>query len=573
MTLRNDQIAGVFDEIADMLELGGENFFRVRAYRNAARAVRDYPEQVAALPPEKLGGIPGIGTDLAQKIVTLADTGDLPMRIELRRTFPAGLLDLRNVAGLGPKRIRILADQLHVRNRDDLKRAAEAGQVRTIRGFGPKIEDQIIKALSVTVEAADDRMQYVEAAVVAADLIAHLRSRSAIDRIEIAGSFRRRRETVGDLDLLVAAEDAKSVIECFLQSPGVTSKLGAGDTKAAVMIANKLQVDLRVVPQKSWGAALVYFTGSKAHCVHLRRIAQMHGLLLNEYGLFQGDRALAGAEERDVYAALGIEWIPPELREDRGEIGAALEHRLPGLVDRTDLRGDLHTHSLWTDGRATILDMAQQAAAVGLEYFAVTDHSQRLSMVHGLDPARLGEQASEIEAVAAKVPGIKILRGIEVDILEDGSLDLPDSTLEELDWVVASVHSKLDQDGPTMTQRLVSAIRNRYVDVIGHPSGRLIGHRQPSNFDLGQVLHVAREEGCALEVNSQPDRLDLVDTACMAAKRAGVKMVISSDSHHPRGFAGLEYGVNQARRGWVEPSDVLNTRPLADLRQRRSIRG
>jgi DNA polymerase (family X) len=573
VTLRNDQIAGVFDEIADMLELGGENFFRVRAYRNAARAVRDYPEQVAALPPEKLSGIPGIGADLSQKIATLADTGDLPMRTELRRNFPAGLLDLRNVAGLGPKRIRILAEQLHVRNRDDLRHAAEAGQVRTIRGFGPKIEDQIIKALSVTVEVADDRIQYVEAAVVAGDLIAHLRSRSAIGRIEIAGSFRRRRETVGDLDLLVAAEDTKSVIECFLQSPGVTSKLGAGDTKATVMVANKLQVDLRVVPQESWGAALVYFTGSKAHCVHLRRIAQMHGLLLNEYGLFQGDRAIAGAEERDVYAALGIDWIPPELREDRGEIGAALEHRLPGLMDRADLRGDLHTHSLWTDGRATILDMAQQAAAVGLEYFAVTDHSQRLSMVHGLDPIRLGEQAREIEAVAAKLPGIRILRGIEVDILEDGSLDLPDSTLEELDWVVASVHSKLDQDGPAMTERLVRAIRNRYVDVIGHPSGRLIGHRQPSNFDLGQVLHVAREEGCALEVNSQPDRLDLVDTACMAAKRAGVKMVISSDSHHPRGFAGLEYGVNQARRGWVEPSDVLNTRPLTDLRQRRSIRG
>lgn len=392
MTLRNDQIAGVFDEIADMLELGGENFFRVRAYRNAARAVRDYPEQVAALPPEKLSGIPGIGTDLAQKIATLADTGDLPMRTELRRNFPAGLLDLRNVAGLGPKRIRILAEQLHVRNRDDLKRAAEAGQVRTIRWFGPKIEDQIIKALSVTFQVADDRMQYVEAAVVAGDLVAHLRSRSAIGRIEIAGSFRRRRETVGDLDLLVAAENATSVIECFLQSPGVTSKLGAGDTKAAVMIANKLQVDLRVVPQESWGAALVYFTGSKAHCVHLRRIAQMHGLLLNEYGLFQGDRAIAGAEERDVYAALGIDWIPPELREDRGEIGAALEHRLPGLLHRTDLRGDLHTHSLWTDGRGTILDMAQQAATVGLEYFAVTDHSQRLSMVHGLDPVRLGNR-------------------------------------------------------------------------------------------------------------------------------------------------------------------------------------
>jgi DNA polymerase (family 10) len=568
--MRNDQIASIFDEIADMLELGGENFFRVRAYRNGARAVRDYPESVTALPLDKLNKIAGIGADLAQKIITLAATGDLPMRTELRSTFPSGLLDLRNVAGLGPKRIKLLADQLHIRNRDDLKRAAEAGQVRTIRGFGAKTEDQIIKALSYPVEETGLRMQYPEAAAIAGELAAYLSAHCNVDRIEIAGSFRRRRETVGDLDILAASKDAKSVIDGFLRFPAATRKLGAGDTKASIIVGDNLQVDLRVVPLESWGAALVYFTGSKAHCVHLRRIAQTRGLLLNEYGLFQGDRSIAGAEEQDIYATLGLDWMPPELREDRGEIGAALEHRLPRLIELADLRGDLHTHSLWTDGRATILDMARAAAAARLEYFAVTDHSQRLSMVHGLDPARLLEQSHEIADVAAEV-GIPALRGIEVDILEDGSLDLPDSTLEGLDWVVASVHSKLDQDAATMTQRLIRAIRNPNVDVIGHPTGRLIGRRQPIAFDLEEVLRVAREEGCALEVNGQPDRLDLVDTACMAAKRAGAKLVISSDSHHPRGFGGLAYATNQARRGWIEPSDVLNTRPLKELRQRRSL--
>ncbi|HXZ87948.1 MAG TPA: DNA polymerase/3'-5' exonuclease PolX [Candidatus Binataceae bacterium] len=568
--MRNDEIASVFDEIADMLELGGENFFRVRAYRNAARTVRDYPEQVAALSREKLDEIPGIGADLADKIATLAATGDLPLRAELKGSFPAGLLDLRNVGGLGPKRIRLLAERLHIRNREDLRRAAEAGQLRTIRGFGPKLEERIVKSLVHTVEEAAHRMQYAEAALTANDLIAHLRGCAQVKRVEVAGSFRRRRDTVGDLDVLVAASEAEPSIRRFLEFPGVTNKLGAGETKATVVIGDKLQVDLRVVPRASWGAALVYFTGSKAHGVHIRRIAQTHGLLLNEYGLFRGERAIAGAEEGDIYEALGMDWVPPELREDRGEVEAALEHRLPALLQRSDLRGDLHTHSTWTDGRATIREMARRAAASGLEYFAITDHSQRLTMVHGLDSERLREQAREIEAVGAKVSGIKVLRGIEVDILEDGTLDLPDGVLEELDWVVASVHSKLEQETSAMTRRLVRAIRNPNVDVIGHPSGRLIGRREASGFDLREVLRAAHEEGCALEVNAQPDRLDLIDTACMAAKRAGVKVVISSDAHHPHDFAALEYGVNQARRGWIEPSDVLNTRPLNELRQRGS---
>ncbi len=335
-----------------------------------------------------------------------------------------------------------------------------------------------------------------------------------------------------------------------------------------MILHDGLQVDLRVLPEESYGAALIYFTGSKDHCVHIRRLAQRMELSLNEYGLFRGAQSIAGRTEEEVYRALGLEWIAPELREDRGEVKAAMDGTLPHLIMRGDLRGDLHSHSTYTDGRASIEEMARAADAAGLEYLAVTDHSQRLAMVTGLDPKRLREQWREIEEVQSRVK-VKLLRGIEVDILEDGALDLPDDILAELDWVVASVHYKLRQSPEEMTRRLVVAIGNPNVDVIGHPTGRiLIDKREPSSFDFNEVLRAAAGEGCALEVNSQSQRLDLTDTNCIAAKQAGVKLVISSDSHSPKGFGLLQLGVNQARRGWIEPDDVLNTRPLKDLRQR-----
>lgn len=567
--MRNEEIARIFDDVADMLEIRGENFFRVRAYRNAARAVRDFPAQVAELPAYRFTEIPGFGADLSAKLATILDSGDLPFRIELMRNFPRGLLELKNLPALGPKRIKLLADRLQVGNRDDLKRAIQAGQLRTIRGFGAKMEERLLEALSREPDAIKpSRATYAEASIVAESLLAYLRNHPAVDRIEIAGSFRRRHETTGDLDILVASINAAPVIEHFLAFPQIIMFQGAGETRASVVLNTGLQVDLRVVGRPSWAAALVYFTGSQAHCIRIRRVAQNLGLLLNEYGLYRGEERIGGAEEDEVYEGLGLSWIPPELREDRGEIEAARAGQLPKLVEIGELRGDLHSHSTWTDGRGSIEEMAKSARAAGLEYFALTDHSQRLAMVHGLDPQRLRDQWTEIEAVAARVPGIAILRGIEVDILEDGALDLPDDVLSELDWVVASVHSKLDMGAAEMTRRMVRAIRNRNVDVIGHPSGRIIGHREPSNFELGEILRVAREEGCALEVNSQADRLDLIDTACLAAKHAGVKLVISSDSHSTRGFNLLRYGVNQARRGWLETEDVLNTRPLERLRQR-----
>jgi len=568
--MRNEEIARIFDDVADMLEIGGENFFRVRAYRNAARAVRDFPAPVADLARDRFKEIPGFGADLAAKLATILDTGDLPIRIELMRTFPTGLLELKNLPALGPKRIKLLADRLRIRNRDDLKQAIEAGQLRTIRGFGAKMEERLLEALAREPDAIKpNRISYADASIVADSLVAHMRDCAGLDQLEVAGSFRRRRETIGDLDIVTASANASAVLQHFLAFPAIVKTLGAGETRASVVLNSALQVDLRVVPRSSWGAALIYFTGSQAHCVHVRRIAQNLGLLLNEYGLYRGAEPVAGSEEEEVYRGLGLSWIPPELREDRGEADAARDGRLPKLIELADLRGDLHSHSTWTDGRASIEEMAKSAQAAGLEYFALTDHSQRLAMVHGLDPLRLREQWGEIEAVGARLSGITILRGIEVDILEDGTLDLPDDVLGELDWVVASVHSKLDMEPDEMTRRMVRAIRNHNVDVIGHPSGRVLGHREPSSFDMGEILHAAREEGCALEVNSQADRLDLTDTACMAAKHAGVKLVISSDSHSTHGFSLLRYGIGQARRGWLEASDVLNTRPLVQLQERR----
>jgi DNA polymerase (family X) len=566
--MQNHEIAKILDEVADMVEVSEDNFFRVRAYRNAARMVRDHPVPLSQMDPKELKGLPGIGADLAGKLADLIKTGDFQVHQELTRKIPYGLIELLRLPSLGPKRVRLLNDKLRIRDLEDLKQAIEAGALRTVRGFGPKMEQQLTAALAGEKPAAAQRLMYAEAAQSADALLAHLRRAREVELVEVAGSFRRRKETVGDLDVLAISTTPAAVMDHFARFSGIEQVLGKGETKSSVIIEGGLQVDLRVVPRESYGAALVYFTGSKAHCIHLRRVAQNAGMLLNEYGLFRGEERVAGAGEEEVYRALGLPFIAPELREDRGEIEAAAADRLPMLLERKDLRGDLHTHSTYTDGRATIEQMALRARDAGLEYLAVTDHSQRLAMARGLDPARLREQWREIERVGQHLHGIRLLRGIEVDIMDDGTLDLPDEVLAQLDWVVASVHYKLNQNSKDMTRRMIAAIRNPHVDVIGHPSGRLLTGREPSGFDLAEVLRAAREKGCALEVNSQAERLDLSDSACLAAKHAGVKLVVSSDAHHPRGFAMLEYGVNQARRGWIEPADVLNTRPADGLRQR-----
>jgi DNA polymerase (family X) len=531
--MQNEEIARVLEQVADMLEVRGENFFRVRAYRNAARAVRDHPASAAELDRKALQKISSVGADLAEKITALIATGDFLLYRELVAQVSPGLLELLTLPGFSAKRVKLLADRLGVHDRASLRHAIESGQLRKLRGFGPKIEQGILQALLRRERPA--RMLYREAAVFAHASTAHLRECDAVIKAEVAGSFRRKRDTIGDLDVLVASAHPERVAKHFLSFAEIAKTLGSGETKSSVVLKSGLQVDMRVVPPSSWGAALLYFTGSKAHCVHLRRIAQMRELMLNEYGLFRDGRAITGADEQGVYNALALRCIPPELREDRGEIEAAAAGRLPRLIERGDLRGDLHSHSTWTDGRSSIEEMVRAAKRARLEYFALTDHSQRLAMVNGLNPERLREQRREIEKARAAVPEVTILHGIEVDILDDGSLDLPDGTLGELDWVVASVHHKLNQPEPEMTRRLIKAIGNPHVDIIGHPGGRLINQREAINFDLAEVMRVARDEGCALEVNSQPDRLDLTDTACMAARQAGVKLVVSSDSHLMRG--------------------------------------
>ncbi len=567
--MQNAEIAKCLSEIADMLELSGENFFRVRAYRNAARAVLDHPADFEKLQPEQMAEVPGIGKDLATKIETLITTGDIPLHRELCEKVPPGMIELMNLPALGPKRVKQLHDELAVKDLAGLRKAIESGALRTIRGFGPKMESSLRQALERRPEQAPRRWLYAEAAIEVDAILKYLRKSRAIETVEAAGSFRRKRDTVGDLDLLAISSDPAEVTKRLTDYPRVAKVIGTGETKTTVVLNVGLQVDLRVVPAQSYGAALVYFTGSKDHGIHIRRIAQRMGLSLSEYGLFRGKRSIAGKTEEEIYSALGMDWIPPELREDRGEVKAAADHALPTLITREDIRGDLHSHTTYTDGRASLEEMARAAEKAGLEYLAVTDHSQRLAMARGLDPKRLREQWREIEKVQAQLKRLRLLRGIEVDIMEDGSLDLPDVVLSQLDWVVASVHYKLGQPTREMTRRLVRAIRNPNVDVIGHPTGRLLGgKREPSTFDFTEVLRAAKGEGCAFEVNSQADRLDLTDTAAMTAKNAGVKLVISSDSHSVKGFDLLEFGVNQARRGWLEPADVLNTRSLKELLER-----
>jgi DNA polymerase (family X) len=458
--MENDEVAKVLDETADMLEVAGENFFRVRAYRNAARAIRDQTGHVADLNREQIDEIPGIGADLAGKITTVIKTGDLPLHQKLSSKFTPHILELRDIPGLGPKRLKLLIDRLGIRDRDDLERALKSDKLRKIRGFGPKIEAQIRESLLRPDTGQSKRILYPEPARIALQLSEHLEKCTAIRAFEVAGSFRRRRETVGDLDVVAAAVDSTAAMNHFIAFSGIAQVTGSGETKTTVLLKSGLQIDLRVVPPKSFGAALAYFTGSKPHNVHLRRLAQERGLLLNEYGLFRDGAVVASRSEEDIYRALGLAYVPPEPREDRGEIEAAAVGKLPKLIERGNLRGDLHTHSLYTDGRASIEEMTRRAREKALEYIAITDHSRRVAMAHGLDPERLREQRREIEGIGKSFSGITLLNGIEVDILDDGSLDLPGSALSELDWVVASVHYKLEQGAADMTRRLIKAIRN-----------------------------------------------------------------------------------------------------------------
>jgi DNA polymerase (family 10) len=568
MTVHNAEVATAFEEMADLLEIEGANPFRVRAYRFAARTLRDLPAEVGEMVAkgEDLTSLPGIGDDLAGKIKEILATGTAAAIEAQRKRVPATLTELLRIPGLGPKRVKRLAHELKIRSLSELQTAAQAGRVRTLAGFGEKTEQHILDALATRLAEAP-RVQRAVAIPSAEALVAYLEQSSGVSRVIAAGSYRRGLETIGDLDILVTAPAGRAVMDRFVAYQEVRDVLARGATKSSVRLQSGLQVDLRVVPQESYGAALLYFTGSKAHNVVLRQLAQQRGLKLNEYGVFRGDKPIAGETEESVYASLGLPWIPPELREGRGEIDAAKAGRLPHLVDLQDLKGDLHAHTRATDGRNSLQEMAEAARLRGLRYFAITDHSRRLTMAKGLDSARLLQQTEAIDRLNATLSGITILKGIEVDILEDGNLDLPDEVLGRLDLVVGAVHSRFNLSNRRQTERIMKAMDHPHFSILAHPSGRLIGRREPYEVDMLRIIRKARERRCFLEINAHPERLDLTDIHCRMAKEEGVLLAVNTDAHSMLDLENARFGVGQARRGWLEKTDVLNTRPYAELRK------
>ena len=568
MPIHNADIAGIFNEIADLLDIEQANPFRIRAYRNAARMVSELGREVRTLLANgaDLTTLPGIGDDLAGKMREIVETGGCRMLDALQTELPPAIAELLHVPGLGPKRVRTLWHDLDIQTPEQAARAARDGRIRALPGFGEKTEANILQAIEAHLSQTR-RIKLATAAQYASTLVDALNRASGVKRVEVAGSYRRMSETVGDLDILVSAASDSDVMARFVAYDEVSDVLAQGPIRASVVLKSRLQVDLRVVAESAWGAALCYFTGSKAHNIALRRIARDNGLKLNEYGVFHGSERLAGDSEASVYAALGLPWIAPELREDRGEIAAARAGRLPELVQLSDLRGDLHAHTRASDGNYTLEDMALAARARGLSYLAITEHSQRLAMAHGLDAERLEVQCDEIDRINQRLKGIVLLKGIEVDILESGGLDLPDAALARLDIVIGAVHSRFDLPRAHQTERILRAMDNPYFTLLAHPTGRLIEKRAPYDVDMPRIIRHARQRGCYLELNAHPERLDLLDTHCRIAREEGVLVAINSDAHSREDFANLRFGVGQARRGWLSAADVLNTRPLPELRQ------
>jgi DNA polymerase (family 10) len=565
--LDNLAIARVLAEIGDLLEIKGENPFKIRAYRNAAETVTHETRRVAGLTPAERLELQGIGKDLATKIGELVDTGAIRYHQELLQEFPPTVLDLLHLQGVGPKTVARLYGELGIQTLEALEQAARDGRIRAMKGMGAKKEALILKALEEQRRFTGRRLT-AEAWDTAAGLVAALRQHAPGAAIEMVGSLRRGCETCGDLDILAAGAPA-SLMDVFTSYQLVERILAHGETKSSVRLWGGFQADLRLVPRESLGAALQYFTGSKAHNIVLRDRAIQRGLKLNEYGLYRldDDTRIAGEDESGIYAALGLDLVPPELRENRGEIEAAETGVLPRrLVQLADLQGDLHCHTTATDGRDSIESMARAAQAAGLRYLAVTDHSQALAMAGGLDESRALEHARAIRAVNARLDGFTLLAGIECDIRADGTMDLADDCLAQLDLVIASIHSGFTQDARQMTDRLLRAIANPWVDVLGHPMGRLILKREAHKADMTQVIDAAAAAGVVLEINAQVDRLDLDDLHARRARDAGARIVISSDAHSTAGLGALQWGVTVARRAWLAPDDVLNTRSVDDFR-------
>ena len=571
ISVDNGMLADAFDEMAMLLEFRGENPFRIRAYQNGARAIRELDESVAKIlddPERDLAGIPGIGKTLVDKSRTIVNTGSLPQLEKLRQEIPPVVIAMSRIPGLGAKKAVRLRDDLSIDSLDDLRAACNADRVAGLKGFGKKTQAAILDGLEIATAAAE-RLRYVDADRLVASLREHLDQCDAIDRFEFAGSYRRGRETVGDLDILTVADDREAAMDALEQFPSRTTTIARGDTKISIRVRPAFQVDMRCVEADQFGAALQYFTGSQAHNIRTRKIATGLGYKLNEYGLFDADdRVVAGADESEVYRALGLPWIAPELREARHEFAWAENDALPALIETDDIRGDLHMHTTATDGQCTIREMAEAAIARGLKYIAITDHSKRVTMAGGLDADRAIAQWRTIEKLRSEFDGrLHIFTGIECDILENGGMDLPDDCLAEADFVLASVHYGGNQPRDQITERVLGALENPHVDCIAHPTGRLINRRKPYAVDIEAVIEAAVRHGKWLEINANPARLDLNDLHAAAAARADVPIVINTDAHAIENMDLMRYGIKQARRAGLEKRHVVNTQSLSQFKK------
>lgn len=567
--MENSEIATIFTRIADILELQGGDRFRIRAYRTAAMTVQDLSERLEDLArqgADALKGLPGIGESLREKIIELVMTGSLKYYTQLTRQVPSGVLELLNVEGVGPKKVQLLRQTLGIKDLAALEQACRRDKLLTVPGMGRKTQERILQGIE-HYRQTRGRLTLAEAWQFAESLLRYLRSHRAFARVEMAGSLRRGKETIGDLDILAIVSDRAQAAAHFLGYSQAQRTLQEGESKCAIVLKSGLQVDLRMIDPPRFGAAWVYFTGSKAHNITIRTLAKRHTWKINEYGIFQtsSNKCLAGATEEDVYRKLKMEWIPPELREDRGEVDAAQQHRLPALVTVDDIKGDLHTHTTATDGHHTIRQMLEAAKARGYAYVAITDHTKSTRVAGGLNDRQMLSHVEAIRKAAKSLRGLTVLCGAEVDILPDGSLDLADATLKELDVVNVSIHSHFSMPRQRMTERIVTAFDNRHATILSHPTGRLIGTRQPYELDLERIIQAAVERRIYLEINAQPHRMDLNDSQCHFAKARGATFVISTDAHSTQDFANIRYGVMTARRGWLEAKDIINTLPRQQL--------
>jgi DNA polymerase (family 10) len=563
--VKNKELADLFDKMADILEFKNENPFKTNAYRKASRVLGDLTQDIEGVSERgELKKISGIGEGIAQKIEEYLKTGKVSKFEEVRKGVGDELIALMGIPGMGPKTLSLIHKEKGIKNLSQLEKAVKNGSLIDLPGMGEKKVENIKRGIQL-LKQSKGRMNLGMAFPVAKRIVESMRERTGSEKIEWAGSLRRMRENIGDIDILATGPDHEKIVHAFTHLPEVKEVLTSGETKASIIVEGGIQIDLRVVEEGSYGAALQYFTGSKAHNIHLRGIARARGIKINEYGVFKGEKKIGGKEEKDVYKALGMVWIEPELREDRGEIEAAQNQNLPKLIEESEIKGDFHVHSNWSDGSSSIEEVARAAQKKGYQYIAICDHSKSLKIAHGLDETRLIKQMEEIDRLNEKMKGFQILKGTEVDILSDGRLDISDKVLEKLDIVVASIHSGFKQDKERMTKRILKALENPYVHVLGHPTGRLLGARDPYQVEMDEVMKAARKYGKALEINAYFERLDLDDLHCRKAKEMGIRVAIGTDSHHLDQMWVMSLGIAVARRGWLETQDVLNALSLKEF--------